>query len=142
MKTAVTKPREVSRSWYLIDVRGKRLGRVATQIARLLLGKDKAGWSPSVEMADFVVVINASSLELSGRKEESKRYWSHSGYPGGLKERGFKEIGPVKALEQAVRGMLPKNKLQDLRMGRLKVYAGETHPHEAQQPVEVSIGEG
>jgi large subunit ribosomal protein L13 len=141
MKTAVTKPGDISRKWYVIDAEGEVLGRLSTRVARLLLGKDRPEVSRSVDMADFIIVINASSIRLTGRKKEQKRYYHHSGYPGGIKERTIEQIGMSQALRLAVRGMLPKNKLQDPRLSRLKIYEGSEHPHEAQQPEVLGVKE-
>lgn len=139
MRTAVTKSAEIQRSWVLVDAEGEVLGRLATRIARILLGKDKATVSRSIDMADFVVVINAGGIRLTGAKREQKRYYRHSGYPGGIKERTYDQVGGAEALRLAVRGMLPKNKLQDTRLSRLKVYEGSEHPHEAQNPQPLTL---
>lgn len=139
MKTAVTKSAEIERSWVLIDAEGEVLGRLATRIARILLGKDKPEVSRSIDMADFVVVINAGAIRLTGAKREQKRYYRHSGYPGGIKERTYDQVGACDALKLAVRGMLPKNKLQDTRLSRLKIYEGSEHPHEAQNPKPLTL---
>ena len=135
MKTIVTKPAEVERSWYLIDADDKVLGRLASEIARILLGKDQSTFSRSLDMADFVVVINADKIRVTGNKLEDKKYYRHSGYPGGIKERTLADIGMSAALKHAIRGMLPKNKLQDVRLSRVKIYPGAEHPHEAQNPI-------
>jgi large subunit ribosomal protein L13 len=135
VKTIVTKPAEVERHWYLIDADGKVLGRLASEIARILLGKDQATFSRSLDMADFVVVINADKIKVTGNKLEDKKYYRHSGYPGGIKERTLADIGMPAALKLAIKGMLPKNKLQDVRLSRVKIYPGMEHPHEAQQPI-------
>ncbi|OIP24651.1 50S ribosomal protein L13 [bacterium CG2_30_37_16] len=132
MKTYVTKPAEIVRKWYLIDGNDVVLGRLSTNVADLLRGKRKAHFSPSVDCGDFVVVINASQIKTTGNKEEKKKYYRHSWYPGGLKEATLRE---VKAKDDrmplflAVKGMLPKNKLQNEMLKRLKIYSGSDHPH-------------
>ena len=142
MKTFVTKPAEVERRWYVIDAEGQTLGRVATQIAVLLRGKHKPIYSPSVDCGDFVVVINAEKIQVSGRRMDQKKYYRHSGYPGGLKEISLRDqLGkyPTRVIEAAVRGMLPKNKLGRKMFKKMKAYAGSEHPHQAQQPVEFKL---
>lgn len=138
MKTFVTKPADVERSWYVVDAEGQTLGRVATKIATLLRGKHKPIFSPSVDCGDYVIVINAEKIRVTGRRMEQKIYYRHSGYPGGLKEISLRDQlvkHPTRPIELAVRGMLPKNKLGRKMFKKLKVYAGAEHPHEAQQPV-------
>ena len=127
----------VERQWHLIDAEGQVLGRVATEAARLLQGKHKAIYTPHIDTGDHVVIINAAQVRLTGRKEEQKLYRTHSGYEGGLREQRAKEIrqtNPVRMLEEAVRGMLPKTKLGEAMWRKLKVYAGAEHPHAAQKP--------
>ena len=129
-KTKTTKASEIKRGWYLIDVKDKRLGRVASQIAGLLIGKTKVYYSPNLDCGDYVVVINAAEVEVSGRKRKQKLYQHHSGYPGGFKERTFEELmkrDPRKIIHYAVSGMLPKNKLRDQRLRRLKVFSDDQH---------------
>lgn len=143
MKTYVTKPAEVERKWYVIDAEGKVLGRIATEVADLLRGKNKPTFSPSVDTGDFVVVINADKIITTGKKEEAKKYYRHSWYPGGLKVRNLAELREKDAtapLKYAVKGMLPKNKLADQMIKRLKVYVGAEHPH-SQQLVEYRLKE-
>ncbi len=138
MKTFVTKPAEVERSWYVIDAEGQTLGRLATQIAVLLRGKHKPIYSPSVDCGDYVVVINAEKIHVTGRRLDQKMYYRHSGYPGGLSQISLRrqlELYPTRVIEAAVRGMLPKNKLGRKMFKKLKAYAGPDHPHQAQQPV-------
>jgi large subunit ribosomal protein L13 len=138
MKTFVTKPAEVERSWYVIDAEGQTLGRLATQIAVLLRGKHKPIYSPSVDCGDFVVVINAEKIHVTGRRLDQKKYYRHSGYPGGLSEISLRDQlqkHPTRVIEAAVRGMLPKNKLGRKMFKKFKAYAGSEHPHEAQQPI-------
>ncbi len=137
MKTFSAKPLEVTRKWYLIDAEGATLGRLAVEAANILRGKNKPQYTPNVDTGDFVIVINADKVVVSGNKETDKMYRSHSGYPGGFKEISFKammERVPERAIEKAVRGMLPHNTLGDEQFQKLKVYAGANHPHEAQKP--------
>lgn len=132
MKTYQPKEKEVTRNWYLIDVGGKVLGRSATQIATLLMGKHKPTYSGHMDMGDFVVVINAKDVQLTGRKKSQKVYYSHSGYPGGFKEVKFAQMieeQPEKVIKLAVKRMLPKNRLQSKRMRRFKVFAGPNHSY-------------
>lgn len=129
------KSAEVEREWHLVDVKDQVLGRVATQIATLLIGKHKPTFTPHIDGGDYVVVVNASKIAVTGGKEDKKVYYHHSNYPGGLKEITFGEMMekfPTRAIEKAVYNMLPKNKLRTERMNRLKVYAGEEHKHESQ----------
>jgi large subunit ribosomal protein L13 len=136
-KTYVTKEEDVQRDWYVVDARGQTLGRLAAQVARVLRGKHKPIYSPSVDAGDCVIVVNAEKLHVSGRKLDQKIYYQHSGYPGGLKEitlRNLLQKHPTLAVEHAVRGMLPKNRLGRRMFRHLKVYAGPEHPHTAQQP--------
>ena len=142
MKTFVTKPAEVDRSWYIVDAEGQTLGRLASKVAAVLRGKHKPIYSPSVDCGDYVIVLNADKIHVTGRRMEQKRYYRHSGYPGGLTEISLRDQlqqYPVRPIEAAVRGMLPKNKLGRKMFKKLKVYAGSEHPHEAQQPVEMKI---
>ncbi len=137
MKTFSAKPLEVTRKWYLIDAEGQTLGRLAVEAANILRGKNKPQYTPNVDTGDFVIVINADKITVSGKKETDKMYRSHSGYPGGFKEISFKDMMekfPQRAIEKAVRGMLPHNTLGDEQFQKLKVYAGANHPHEAQKP--------
>lgn len=141
-KTKWTKPDEVERKWYVVDVSGKVLGRAATQIAKLLMGKGKVTRVDNVDSGDYVVVINSSKIEVTRGKEERKMYYRHSGYPGGFKEIRFdKQMikDPTFAISAAVENMLPKNKLQNEMMKRLFVYADSNHKHEAQKPVEYKL---
>ena len=137
MKTFSAKPNEVTRKWYVIDAQGETLGRLAVAAANILRGKNKPQYTPNVDTGDFVIVINADKITVSGKKETDKLYRSHSGYPGGFKEISFKammERVPERAIEKAVRGMLPHNTLGDEQFQKLKVYAGAEHPHAAQKP--------
>ena len=137
MKTFSLKNSEVSRDWVVFDASGKILGRFATKIADKLRGKDKPTFTPHVDGGDFVVVINADKVKVTGNKAEQKKYYKHSLYPGGLKEKSYKELlesTPERIIENAVKGMLPKNKLGKSIIKKLKVYSGSEHPHESQNP--------
>ncbi len=137
MKTYVAKPEDFNRDWYLVDASDQVLGRLASQIAQRLRGKHKPVYTPHLDTGDFVVVINAEKVRLTGRKLDQKTYWRHSGYPGGIKgvsARRLLESKPEELIRQAVRGMLPKNRLGRKLLKKLKVYAGAEHPHQAQQP--------
>ena len=138
MKTYSAKPLEVERKWYLIDADGQILGRLATTIADILRGKNKPEFTPNVDTGDFVVVINADKIQVTGKKETDKIYYHHTGFPGGLKSASFKDLmekDPTKALEKAVKGMLPHNTLGRQQFNKLNVYAGAEHPHAAQKPI-------
>ena len=142
MKTFSAKPLEVERKWYVIDADGQTLGRLAVVCANILRGKNKPQYTPNVDTGDFVVVINAAKIQVSGKKEKDKLYSSHSGYPGGFKEISFKalmEKDPTRAIEKAVKGMLPHNTLGAQQFTKLKVYADANHPHEAQKPEKYEI---
>jgi large subunit ribosomal protein L13 len=137
MKTYSAKPGEVTREWYLVDAEGKTLGRLATQIADTLRGKRKPQYTPHVDTGDFVIVVNAEKIQVTGNKLDQKRYYRHSGYPGGLRSRTLREQldrRPTEVLRVAVKGMLPKNRLARQQLTKLKIYAGPEHPHEAQNP--------
>ncbi|MDE0342742.1 MAG: 50S ribosomal protein L13 [Deltaproteobacteria bacterium] len=130
------------RRWYVIDAEGQVLGRMATEIARVLRGKHKPSFSPHVDGGDFVIVVNAKRVKLTGSKETDKRYYRHSGYPGGLRVRSLSEMRekkPEAVVRLAVKGMLPKNRLGKGQLGKLKVYAGPEHPHQAQLPMPLTI---
>ncbi len=138
MKTYSAKPLEVERKWHLIDADGQRLGRLAVIIADLLRGKNKPQYTPNVDTGDFVIVINADKIKVTGAKETDKIYYHHTGYPGGLRSASFKELmekDPKLPLEKAVKGMLPHNTLGAQQFTKLKIYAGDKHEHEAQKPV-------
>jgi large subunit ribosomal protein L13 len=142
MKTKVLKKNEIKRNWYVIDVQDKILGRVATRIARLLIGKDKPQYSPQVDCGDYVVVLNADKFKVTGNKLEEKIYYRHSFYLGGLKAINLKTMlakDPRKVLYHAVSGMLPKNKFRSRRLKRLKIYLGNEHPHKAQSPKVITV---
>ncbi|MDQ3840984.1 MAG: 50S ribosomal protein L13 [Actinomycetota bacterium] len=137
MKSYMARPREVERNWYLIDAEGQILGRLATEIARLLRGKNKTQYTPHVDTGDFVVVVNAEKVVVTGRKAEQKVYYRHTGYPGGLRETGYEVMlgrKPTEILRKAVRGMMPKTRLGRQQLRKLKIYPGPEHPHEAQNP--------
>ena len=141
-KTYSQKTAEVQRRWILIDAKDATLGRVATQVAKYLIGKYKPTYTPHIDGGDYVVVINAAELVVTGGKEEDKMYYRHSGFPGGLKESTLREVrakNPAKVMELAVKGMLPKNKLSPGRMGRLRVFPGSEHDHTAQTPEKVEV---
>jgi large subunit ribosomal protein L13 len=136
-KTTVLRPGEFERDWYVVDASGKTLGRLATRVATILRGKNKPGYAPYMDVGDFVVVVNADKIHVTGNKMEDKTYWSHTKYPGGIRLVSLKdkmEKDPTFAVTNAVRGMLPHNKLGRRLLKKLKVYAGEKHPHESQQP--------
>jgi large subunit ribosomal protein L13 len=137
MKTYSAKPGEVQRDWYVVDAEGQTLGRLATQIADRLRGKGKPQFTPHVDTGDFVVVVNAEKIAVTGAKLDSKIYYRHSGYPGGLRQRTLREQldrMPTEVLRKAVRGMLPRNRLGRQQLTKLKIYAGPEHPHAAQEP--------
>jgi len=137
MKTYVPKQAEIGRDWWLVDAQGLTLGRLATEVALRLRGKHKPTFTPHLDTGDHIIVVNAEKVELTGRKLETKMYRRHSGYPGGLREMPAGEVlqkQPIRIVESAVRGMLPKGPLGRQMVRKLKVYAGATHPHEAQQP--------
>ena len=136
-KTWNAKPGEVTRHWYLVDAEGQTLGRLATRIADTLRGKGKAEYTPHVDTGDFVVVVNAEKIQVTGNKLDQKMYHRHSGYPGGLRSRTLREQlerRPTEVLRKAVKGMLPRNRLARRQITKLKIYAGPVHPHEAQSP--------
>lgn len=142
MKTIFVKPKEIERKWYVIDAAGQRLGRVATEAADLLRGKKKPEYTPHQEVGDYVIIINADKVVVTGRKSTQKTYYRHSGYLGSLRSESFEKMiarKPVYPLEHAVRGMLPRNRLGRKLFTNLKVYAGNDHPHAAQKPEEVTL---
>ena len=144
MKTFVPKKDEIERKWWLIDADGKVLGRLATEVAVLLRGKGKPSFVNFLDIGDFVVVINAEKIKVTGRKLEQKKYYSHSGYPGGIKEKTLKDLmetNPEEVIRKAVWGMIPKNKLGRKVHKKLKVYRGPAHPHEAQNPEHYKLEE-
>ena len=142
MKTFVAKTHEVKRDWYVVDAKGKVLGRVASEVARRLRGKHKPEYTPHVDTGDYIVIINAADIVVTGAKFEDKKYYHHTGFPGGIRETNFRKMQerfPGRALEKAVKGMLPKGPLGYAMFKKLKVYAGEEHPHTAQQPQQLDI---
>lgn len=142
MKTFLPKVDEINRKWYLVDADAQVLGRLATRIATVLMGKDKPTYSDFLDTGDFVVVVNAEKVKLTGKKLDDKKYYRHSGYPGGIKETNARQLlnkHPERVLQFAVKGMLPKNKLGSRMIRRLKVYSGQDHPHQAQQPEVLTI---
>ena len=142
MKTYTAKTGEVEQGWYVVDAQNKVLGRLAVQIASRLRGKHKPQYTPHVDTGDFIVVVNAAKLRVTGRKTERKIYYSHSGYPGGIKETTFGKLHaskPERVLQKAVKGMLPKGPLGYAMLRKLKIYADGTHPHSAQQPKNLEI---
>jgi large subunit ribosomal protein L13 len=142
MKTWNAKPNEIERQWQLVDAEGQTLGRLATRIADTLRGKNKPQYTPHVDTGDFVVVVNAEKIAVTGNKLDDKRYYRHSGYPGGLRSRTLREQldrRPEEVIRNAVKGMLPRNRLGRAQLRKLKVYAGPEHPHTAQAPKELKI---
>ena len=142
MKTYSAKPREIEQSWYLVDAEGETLGRLATEIADVLRGKRKPAYTPHVDTGDFVVVVNAEKIRVTGNKLEQKIYYRHSGYPGGLRQRTLAEQlkrRPEEVIRKAVKGMLPRNRLSRAQLGKLKIYAGPEHPHQAQSPEPLEV---
>ena len=142
MKTFSATPQTVKRDWYVVDATDKTLGRLATELARRLRGKHKPEYTPHVDTGDYIVVINAEKVRVTGKKGAAKQYYRHTGYPGGLRSMSFDQLidhAPERVLELAVKGMLPKGPLGRAMHKKLKVYAGENHPHTAQQPLELNI---
>ncbi|MHB9054073.1 MAG: 50S ribosomal protein L13 [Thermoleophilia bacterium] len=143
MKTYVAKPSNIERNWLIVDAKDQRLGRLATRIADNLRGKTKPTYTPNIDTGDFVVVINAERIAVTGRKLDNKIYYRHTGYPGGLKQRTLAEMlakRPEEVLRLAVKGMLPKNRLGRAQLRKLKIYVGPDHPHSAQNPEEMKLG--
>ena len=142
--TRFIRTEDANRKWYLVDAKDQVLGRMATEVARVIRGKNKAIFTPNMDTGDFVVVINADKVKLTGKRETMKSYLRHSGYPGGQKETSFQEMmkkKPEFVIHNAVKGMLPKNRLGRKLIKKLKVYAGEEHPHQAQQPEKLILTE-
>jgi large subunit ribosomal protein L13 len=142
MKSYMARPLEVERKWYVVDAEGKHLGRLATEIVRVLRGKNKPQYTPHVDVGDFVVVVNADSVAVTGRKAEQRVYRRHSGYPGGMKETSYEQMlarKPTEILRKAVYGMMPKTRLARKQFKKLKIYAGPEHPHSAQDPQELEV---
>ncbi len=137
MKTYTVKKDAIEKKWYLVDAEGKVLGRVASSVAAILRGKHKADYTPSMDMGDNVIIVNAAKVKITGNKALKKKYYRHSGYPGGLKEKSFSEVmksDPTFALRNAIKGMLPRNRLGRKQLLNVKIYGGENHPHHAQKP--------
>ncbi|MBT7333161.1 MAG: 50S ribosomal protein L13 [Gammaproteobacteria bacterium] len=142
MKTVSMRDQDVERSWWLIDAENQTLGRLATEVARRLRGKHKAEYTPHVDTGDFIVVVNADKVRVTGNKENGKIYWRHSGYPGGIRGTSVSDMRkthPERIIEKAVKGMLPRNPLGRAMYRKLKVYAGAEHPHAAQQPANLEL---
>ncbi len=142
MKTYVATPKDRERNWLLVDAEGQTLGRLATQIADALRGKLKPTYTPHIDVGDFVIVVNAEKIAVTGNKLREKLYYRHSGYPGGLKKRTLSDMlerRPEEVIRLAVRGMLPKNRLARKQLTKLKIYAGPEHPHEAQKPTKLEV---
>jgi len=142
MRTYQATSQDRERVWYVVDAENKTLGRLATQIADVLRGKRKPTYTPHVDVGDFVVVVNAEKVAVTGKKLEDKRYWRHSGYPGGIRSRTLGEMlekRPEEVIRKAVKGMLPRNRLARAQLRKLKVYAGSEHPHQAQKPEQLEI---
>ena len=142
MKTFSAKPQDIERKWFVVDAQGQTLGRMATRIATILRGKHKPIYTPHMDCGDYVIVVNADKIHVTGQKLEQKTYYRHSGYPGGLRQVSLRrqlQVHPDRVIEAAVRGMLPKNRLGRKMFRKLKIYAGPTHPHEAQQPTALEL---
>ena len=141
-KTYTAKPSDIQRDWYVIDATGLVLGRLASELARRLRGKHKPEYTPHMDTGDYIVVVNAQAVAVTGKKVTDKMYYRHSGYPGGIREMAFKDViarHPERVIQLAVKGMLPKGPLGRQMLRKLKVYAGDAHPHEAQQPKDLKI---
>ncbi|TDT37899.1 LSU ribosomal protein L13P [Halospina denitrificans] len=142
MKTLSAKPESVTRDWYVVDASDKTLGRLSTEIARRLRGKHKPEYTPHVDTGDYIVVVNAEKVRVTGRKTTDKQYYRHTGYPGGIRSMNFEEMierHPERVIEYSVKGMLPRGPLGRAMFKKLKVYAGDEHPHTAQQPQQLEI---
>ena len=142
MKSYMARPLEVERKWYVVDAEGQHLGRLATEIVRVLRGKNKPQYTPHVDVGDFVVVVNADRVAVTGRKAEQRVYRRHSGYPGGMKETSYEQMlarKPTEVIRKAVYGMMPKTRLARKQFKKLKIYAGPEHPHSAQDPQTLEV---
>jgi large subunit ribosomal protein L13 len=142
VRTYVVKKEEITRKWFVVDADGKNLGRLASAVARILRGKHKPIYSPHLDVGDYVIVVNADRIAVTGHKMDDKMYYRHTGYPGGLREINLRDLlvrHPTYAFKHAVRGMLPKNRLGRKMIKKLKVYAGPEHPHQAQQPEDLTL---
>jgi large subunit ribosomal protein L13 len=144
VKTFVAKPATIEKKWYVVDADGQTLGRLSTVVADALRGKRKAIYTPNIDTGDFVVIVNAGKIAVTGKKLDEKMYWRHSGYPGGIKGESLKDLlarRPEEVVRRAVKGMLPHNRLGAAQLRKLKIYAGPEHPHVAQHPVPLAIKE-
>jgi large subunit ribosomal protein L13 len=142
VKTFSAKPQDIERKWFVVDAQGQTLGRLATRIATVLRGKHKPIYTPHMDCGDYVIVVNADKIHVTGQKLDQKTYYRHSGYPGGLRQVSLRrqlQVHPDRVIEAAVRGMLPHNRLGRKMFKKLKIYAGPTHPHEAQQPTALEL---
>jgi len=142
MKTKSYKNTDLDKKWLLLDARDETLGRLSSKIASILMGKNKAQYTPHNDLGDYVVVVNAEKIRVSGNKDIQKKYYKHTGYPGGLRSSTFSEIiekNPESAILKAVKGMLPKNKLSNSMISKLKVYEGDNHPHAGQNPIKIEL---
>mgnify|MGYP006110317831 CR=1 FL=1 len=142
MKTFTLKAKDIKKSWYLIDAKDQVLGRLSSKVAQLIRGKGKPEFTPHLDMGDFVIIVNADKVKVSGKKEDDKVYWRHSGFPGGQKETNLSELRekfPDRIITNAVKGMLPHNSLGRKMLKNLKVYAEENHPHESQSPIKIDL---
>jgi len=142
LKTYIANPEEVEQKWLLVDANGQVLGRLASQVATILRGKHKPIFSPHMDVGDHVVIINADKIRVTGKKASTKRYYRHTGYPGGLRSDSFEQLmqkAPEQILKKAIWGMMPHNKLGKKMVKKLRVYAGEAHPHEAQKPEKIEL---
>ena len=142
MKTFTLKAKDIKKNWYLIDAEGQVLGRLCSKIAQLIRGKGKPEFTPHLDMGDFVIVVNADKIKVSGNKEKNKTYWHHTGFPGGQKESSLSDLRknfPDRIITNAVKGMLPHNRLGRKMLKNLKVYTDSSHPHEAQNPIKIDL---
>ena len=141
-KSYYAKPEDITRKWYIVDATDQVLGRLASEVAKILRGKNKPQFTPSVDMGDFVIVLNALKVKVTGNKEKEKKYYNHSGYPGGLKEKTLEFLrkkNPEEILMRAIKGMLPHNKIGKQMLKKVKIYKGAEHSHEAQNPEKISV---
>jgi len=134
MKTESIKKKDICRDWYLVDAKDKTLGRLSSKVATILRGKNKVNYTPNIDVSDFVVIINANQIKVTGNKEDKKAYWRHSGFPGGTKTKLYKTLDPAFVITKAIKGMLPHNRLGRKLINHLKVYNGDSHPHQSQNP--------
>lgn len=142
MKSYMAKPQDIEHKWYVVDAADQPLGRIASEVAKILRGKHKPTFTPHMDTGDFVIILNAEKVKLTGKKWQNKKYYRHSGYPGGLKEITYDKLrdkSPEMILQLAIKGMLPKNTLGRAQIKKLKIYAGTEHPHQAQQPQELKF---